>query len=304
MQSTNSQIQSFKNPQEYNQYLVNSNTEIPMIDYVDKLNDMFYNIDISFMVDFMDLVGKDECCIHYKMLIKYGILSKSSDAWNVKRIIEQYKLKSESDFGHNVVADSSGDSSLPFHDHDYYLHPRAFKLILMRSKNTLKYSQYYIFLEECVKYFNNMQIMQMKKKIEENNKIKLLRLEQHETLDTFMIVKLPIDSQINDVKDAIREGFPYATIKGSTIHINKTMNHLGFDDDDIILDLYVPSQSNFNKKIKEKLNLHYNRYIKPTLSQRNDKPTKTATRYFKIVGVTENEFIDKVKQIDFSRFIE
>ena len=202
------------------------------------------------------------------------------------------------------MADSSGDSSLPFHDHDYYLHPRAFKLILMRSKNTLKYSQYYIFLEECVKYFNDMQIMQMKKKIEENNKIKLLRLEQHETLDTFMIVKLPIDSQINDVKDAIREGFPYATIKGSTIHINKTMNHLGFDDDDIILDLYVPSQSNFNKKIKEKLNLHYNRYIKPTLSQRNDKPTKTATRYFKIVGVTENEFIDKVKQIDFSRFIE
>ena len=174
----------------------------------------------------------------------------------------------------------------------------------MRSKNTLKYSQYYIFLEECVKYFNDMQIMQMKKKIEENNKIKLLRLEQHETLDTFMIVKLPIDSQINDVKDAIREGFPYATIKGSTIHINKTMNHLGFDDDDIILDLYVPSQSNFNKKIKEKLNFHYNRYIKPTLSQRNDKPTKTATRYFKIVGVTENEFIDKVKQIDFSRFIE
>ena len=41
MQSTNSQIQSFKNPQEYNQYLVNSNTEISMIDYVDKLNDMF-----------------------------------------------------------------------------------------------------------------------------------------------------------------------------------------------------------------------------------------------------------------------
>ena len=97
MQSTNSQIQSFKNPQEYNQYLVNSNTEIPMIDYVDKLNDMFYNIDISFMVDFMDLVGKDECCIHHKMLIKYEILSNTSDARDVKRILEQYKLKMGSD---------------------------------------------------------------------------------------------------------------------------------------------------------------------------------------------------------------
>ena len=41
------------------------------------------------------------------------------------------------------------------HAKEYTLHPRLFKLCLMRNKNTLKYSKYYLLLEECIKYYND-----------------------------------------------------------------------------------------------------------------------------------------------------
>ena len=41
---------------------------------------------------------------------------------------------------------------------EYYLHPRAFKICLMRSLKTREYARYYILLEECIKYFNDYQI--------------------------------------------------------------------------------------------------------------------------------------------------
>ena len=37
---------------------------------------------------------------------------------------------------------------------EYYLHPRAFKMCLMRSLKT-KYAKYYLLLEECIKYYND-----------------------------------------------------------------------------------------------------------------------------------------------------
>jgi hypothetical protein len=48
---------------------------------------------------------------------------------------------------------------------EYYLHPRAFKLYLMRSKNKKEYAYYYLLLEECIKYFNDYQIELNKKYI-------------------------------------------------------------------------------------------------------------------------------------------
>ena len=48
---------------------------------------------------------------------------------------------------------------------EYYLHPRAFKICLMRSKNKKEYAYYYILLEECIKYFNDYQIELNKKYI-------------------------------------------------------------------------------------------------------------------------------------------
>ena len=79
----------------FNQELLKNNSDITIVEYVKKINDEFYKIDISFIDDFMDLVGKNECCIHHDMLVKYGVLSLTSGTYDVKIIIEQQKLESD-----------------------------------------------------------------------------------------------------------------------------------------------------------------------------------------------------------------
>ena len=51
--------------QTFNQKLVDENVDINIIEYVILLNENFYNMDISFIDDFIILVDKDECCIHH-----------------------------------------------------------------------------------------------------------------------------------------------------------------------------------------------------------------------------------------------
>ena len=87
MMSTKMQIQTF------NQKLVDENVDINIIDYVKLLNNESYHIDMSFIDDFINLVDKDECCIHHDMLIKHGILSLTPGTVDVKRIIDQQKNK-------------------------------------------------------------------------------------------------------------------------------------------------------------------------------------------------------------------
>ena len=58
----------------YNNNLVNSKTIITIIEYVKAVNRLKYKIDIDFIDEFIELVNKDECCIHHNMLQKYGVL--------------------------------------------------------------------------------------------------------------------------------------------------------------------------------------------------------------------------------------
>ena len=71
--------------------MLSKNEEIIISDYLKKLNDKFYNIDISFIDDFLELVDKDVFCIPRKLLYKYGVLSEH-DTHDVKRLLEQYKF--------------------------------------------------------------------------------------------------------------------------------------------------------------------------------------------------------------------
>ena len=75
--------------QKYNEDLISKNEEIIILDYVKKLNDKFYNIDISFIDDFIELVDKDDFCIHHEMLVKYGASQMSSGSNDIKFFLEQ-----------------------------------------------------------------------------------------------------------------------------------------------------------------------------------------------------------------------
>jgi hypothetical protein len=146
---------TYTNAKEYNNHLVDNDIDINIINYVKEVNNLIYNIDISFIDNFLNLVEEDKICIPHEYLIKYGVITteKSSD---IIRILNQFEPIENEDYRllRNVAQQSKSSRGVK-HTNEYTLHPRLFKLCLMRSKNTLKYSKYYLLLEECIKYYND-----------------------------------------------------------------------------------------------------------------------------------------------------
>ena len=161
MMSTKMQNQTF------NQKLVDENVEINIIDYVKLLNNESYHIDISFIDDLLLLIDKDECCIHHDMLVKYGVLSLNSGTYDVKIIIEQRKLESDT-CEVRICPELTKNHQTK---NVYYLHPRLFKLVLIRSRNNDTYAKYYIFLEEAIKHYSDFQIMKLEYKLNKKSTI-------------------------------------------------------------------------------------------------------------------------------------
>ena len=147
--------------QNLNQKIIDENVEINIVDYVKLLNYEVYHIDISFIDDFINLVDKDECCIHHDMLVKYGVLSLTSGTYDVKIIIEQQKLESDT-----CEVRICPELTKNYQTRNiYYLHPRLFKLILVRSRNNDTYAKDYNYLEEAIKHYSDFQIMKLQIKL-------------------------------------------------------------------------------------------------------------------------------------------
>ena len=119
--------------QAYNQKLVNENEVITIIEYVKKLNDTFYHIDISFIDDFIELVNKEGFIISHEMLFKYNILSKS-DSSQVLRLLDNYNFEISIDYSciEEVLDHSSKNRNV------YMLTQDVFKILCMRSLKTKK----------------------------------------------------------------------------------------------------------------------------------------------------------------------
>jgi len=155
---------TYKSIEEYNTYLVDNKVNVNIIDYVKEVNKIKYNIDISFIDEFIELVSKDECCIHHNMLEKYNIISLKNGSTNIKRLLEQNEFIENEDFNLLNVEEVRKNRGSVIKN-EYYLHPDAFKICLMRSLKTRKYAKYYLLLEKCIKYYNDYQIELNKKYI-------------------------------------------------------------------------------------------------------------------------------------------
>ena len=70
---------SFMTIEEYNNYLIENESDIDIIEYIKEINKLISNIDISFIDDFIELVDIDNCCIHHSMLQKYGVSNLTVD---------------------------------------------------------------------------------------------------------------------------------------------------------------------------------------------------------------------------------
>jgi uncharacterized protein YoxC len=170
---------TYSNIPDYNKYLIESKTQIDIIEYVKTVNKIKYNINIDFIDEFIELVSRDECCIHHKMLQKYGIISLNKGTTDIKRILERNEFEENIDFRLRNVAESAPTGGCT-HKIEYYLHPQTFKICLMRSLKTKKYARYYLLLEECIKYYNDYQTKLKEKyiiKLQNINDIKNIMLE-------------------------------------------------------------------------------------------------------------------------------
>ena len=136
------------------------------------------------------------------MLQKYGISNLKGGSKDIKRLLEQNNFIENKDFELSNVAEfrPQGGSSIK---NEYYLHPRSFKICLMRSKNTKIYAKYYLLLEECIKYYNDFQIELNKKyiiKLKNKNKEKDILIKEKDNkidiLEEKMNILLKTNKQI------------------------------------------------------------------------------------------------------------
>ena len=162
-------MSSFKNISEYNNYLANNLTKYSIEEYFKQIHNLFNkNVDISFMEYFLTLItNKNEFCVEHDKLVKYGIVTERKDNANIKRCIQNKNFDFKEDIDYVILSlnvegqDKNKKSQNGHGGHNaklYKMKPRAFKMCLMRSKNTNAYAKYYLELEECFYYYNKYQI--------------------------------------------------------------------------------------------------------------------------------------------------
>ena len=114
-------------------------------------------MDLEFTTYFVYLIThNEECCVDHSKLVEYGVITDNNSA-HIKRKLDTFKCVDGIDYTistDQVLISNGGSKS----KNTYNLTPRAFKLCLMRSKNTTKYSEYYLLLEQIQYYYNMYQL--------------------------------------------------------------------------------------------------------------------------------------------------
>ena len=258
----------------------------------------------------ISLVEKDNCCIPQDYLVKYGILTNIETSGTIKRLLDQYDLKDIR--SEQLYTSVQKDDNT--HKIFYFINPLLFKFILIRSKNTMVYAKYYLLLEMCIKYYNDYYQLKLKKRIEEDNKIKLLLLTESETLDNFTIYRCDQDTlyvrKNPHGKGLIYthhdyEEYPYALINGSNKNVAKIIKLCNIKENNKVIRLKCPSYNNFIKKIREIMSDKFERKITEYEDCADDNTSRTSvTRFFKLNNIIEDEFIKELNKIHVSRGIQ
>lgn len=174
---------------EYNNTLINNVINIDLIDYFKEIHNKYYkDINVSFMSYFLEICNNcDEFIIDSNKLKKYKIITtgRSND---IKECLHRMELIENMDFIVRNVPQQEDISRGIRYVKEYKLTPYAFKLCLIRSKNTKIYANYYLLLEKVFKYYNdykneyNKQLIHLKDieitKLLKKNKKKNKKIEE------------------------------------------------------------------------------------------------------------------------------
>ena len=144
--------------QEYNEYLLSHNINIELIDYFKNVHIKFYNtVDITFMDYFLEICDKeDEFYIEHIKLQEYDVINNIKSS-NILDCLAKFNLNENINYRVLDVQQPVRQGGFSIKK-QYMLTPHAFKLCLMRAKNSKVYANYYLLLEKVFKFFNDYRI--------------------------------------------------------------------------------------------------------------------------------------------------
>jgi len=158
-------MSQFTTIQEFNTYLSDKLRNVKLNEYFNLIQSQFYSdLDISFMDYFLELCNhENEFVVEHTKLQEYGVLTNINTSKDIKKSLERLFLIENKDY---KVIKTEVLNRLRNHTtikNEYKLTPSAFKLCLMRAKNTIKYAKFFIIYEQTVKNYQEYQIMYNKR---------------------------------------------------------------------------------------------------------------------------------------------
>jgi hypothetical protein len=191
--------------------LANNLIKLDMNDFFKEIHSKYYNsIDISFMEYFLSLVEKrNEFCIEHDKLNEYKVLNNISTSGKILRCLESNNLIEGRDFNLSNVGQvretTNGQNRGNVIVKQYKLTPYAFKLCLIRAKNSKDYAKYYLLLEECFYYYKSYQTLYQEKMITiKDDKIDSLSIEIKNQSEENKKQSKKIDKQSEEIRELLK----------------------------------------------------------------------------------------------------
>jgi phage anti-repressor protein len=232
--------------QEFNTRLVNNyESKYNILEYVKKVNEVSNDpLDLSFMEELLGYVDRTDLCVPHTLLLTYGILNNEiSLSADTKRLLVDNDFVENVDFKICNVA-YLGNNGKTYHVKNYFLHPKAFKICIIRSKNTKKYTNYYLLLEESIKHYHDYQIMYSEHllKQKDDNITKLSK-----DIEELKALNMKVLGNTEDIKSELHETKNMLTITNNILEVtndildgtNDKLDDTNDTLDDIVLDLSV-----------------------------------------------------------------
>lgn len=147
----------------FNKSLVDSyNDRYNIIDYIRKINDMYTKPISGIFIDkLIEYIDRDECCIPYTLLgynNGFEILSDVNLFQRTEKLIKKLELIEGEEYLIRELPDQI-QLGTKHSKAEYYFHPYAFKIILIKSINAKLYINYYLLLDRSIKFYSDYQIM-------------------------------------------------------------------------------------------------------------------------------------------------
>lgn len=202
--------------EEFNTNLANKLIKYDLNVYFNTVHYKYYsNVDISFMDYFLSLIPKkNEFYVDHIKLQEYGVINTNNKSSDILRALNQFNLEEGIDYQVRNVAQRLPSGTK--YAKKYKLTPYAFKLCLIRAKNSKKYANYYLMLEEIFYYYKEYQNQFHQviiNNISKENKTLNEKIEEllhyakdtKEELDDLNYKFDDLNEKVDDIKDAFEE---------------------------------------------------------------------------------------------------